>query len=299
MHQVFGNKKAIAVFVVPALILYILVGFFPILQSMYYSLLDWDGIQPAKFIGLASYKDLFFTDTYGMDFDHSILNTLYLAVLSVFMQLPIALVLALVLARGVWGEKLYRTLYFIPVLVSSSVIGVMFLKIYQPEYGLLNTILNQLGLSSWTHDWLTESGTALISVMIPIVWQYIGYHMLLMYAAIKGIPEDLYEAAKIDGASSIRTAFSITIPLISPILKVCVIFAVLGSLKFFDLVFIMTNGYPTPETSVPSTLMYSSIFNRNMYGYGSAMAVFMVVECLFFYLVLQKLIRTYDDKEES
>ncbi|MEK3768021.1 sugar ABC transporter permease [Paenibacillus sp. FSL R5-0887] len=299
MHQVFGNKKAIAVFVVPALILYILVGFFPILQSMYYSLLDWDGIQPAKFIGLASYKDLFFADTYGMDFDHSILNTLYLAVLSVFMQLPIALVLALVLARGVWGEKLYRTLYFIPVLVSSSVIGVMFLKIYQPEYGLLNTILNQLGLSSWTNDWLTESGTALISVMIPIVWQYIGYHMLLMYAAIKGIPEDLYEAAKIDGASSIRTAFSITIPLISPILKVCVIFAVLGSLKFFDLVFIMTNGYPTPETSVPSTLMYSSIFNRNMYGYGSAMAVFMVVECLFFYLVLQKLIRTYDDKEES
>ncbi|MEK4451944.1 carbohydrate ABC transporter permease [Paenibacillus sp. FSL L8-0506] len=299
MHQVFGNKKAIAVFVVPALILYILVGFFPILQSMYYSLLDWDGIQPAKFIGLASYKDLFFTDTYGMDFNHSILNTLYLAVLSVFMQLPIALVLALVLARGVWGEKLYRTLYFIPVLVSSSVIGVMFLKIYQPEYGLLNTILNQLGLSSWTHDWLMESGTALISVMIPIVWQYIGYHMLLMYAAIKGIPEDLYEAAKIDGASSIRTAFSITIPLISPILKVCVIFAVLGSLKFFDLVFIMSNGYPTPETSVPSTLMYSSIFNRNMYGYGSAMAVFMVVECLFFYLVLQKLIRTYDDKEES
>lgn len=100
MHQVFGNKKAIAVFVVPALILYILVGFFPILQSMYYSLLDWDGIQPAKFIGLASYKDLFFADTYGMDFNHSILNTLYLAVLSVFMQLPIALVLALVLARG-------------------------------------------------------------------------------------------------------------------------------------------------------------------------------------------------------
>ncbi|PZT52853.1 carbohydrate ABC transporter permease [Paenibacillus silvae] len=297
MHQVFGNKRAIAVFVAPALILYILIGFIPILQSAYYSLLDWDGISPAKFIGLASYKDLFFTDTYGMEFNHSILNTLYLAVLSVIFQLPVSLLLALVLARGVRGEKLYRTLYFIPVLVSSSVIGVMFLKIYQPDYGLLNTFLKQLGLGSWAHDWLTDSSTALISVIIPIVWQYIGYHMLLMYAAIKGLPEDLYEAAKIDGASGLRTAFSITIPLISPILKVCVIFAVLGSLKFFDLVFIMSNGYPTPETSVPSTLMYTAIFNRNMYGYGSAMAVFMVIECLVFYLVLQKMIRTYDERE--
>ncbi|WP_270165614.1 carbohydrate ABC transporter permease [Paenibacillus sp. SYP-B4298] len=299
MHQVFGNKKAISVFVVPALILYFLVGFIPIIQSIYYSLLEWDGIQSPKFVGFASYKDIFITDTFGMEFNHSILNTLYLAILSVGLQLPIALLLALILARGVRGEKLYRTIYFMPVLVSSAVIGVMFLKIYQPEYGLLNILLKQLGLALWTRDWLTESHTALISIMLPIVWQYIGYHMLLMYAAIKGLPEDLFEAAKIDGASSVRAALSITIPLISPIIKVCVIFAVLGSFKIFDLVFIMTNGYPTVETSVPGTLMYSSIFNRNMFGYGSAMAVFMVVECLVFYLVLQKLVWTYDRKEKT
>lgn len=299
MHQVLSNKKAIAVFVLPSLILFALVGFVPILQSVYYSLLDWDGIQPAKFVGLALYKDLFVTDTYGMEFGHSVLNTIYLAVLSVCLQLPVSLILALILARGVKGEKLYRTLFFVPVLVSSAVIGLMFLTIYNPNYGILNHFLERIGLASWTHDWLTEGRTALFSVMIPIVWQYVGYHMLLMYAAIKGIPEDLYEAAKIDGASEIRSAFSITIPLMVPILRVCVIFAVIGSLKFFDLVYIMTGGKASPSTDVPSTLMYTTIFNRNMYGYGSAMAVFMVAECLVFYLILQKLLRTREEKEEG
>ncbi|MFC5469084.1 carbohydrate ABC transporter permease [Cohnella suwonensis] len=299
MHQVFGDKRAIAVFVLPALILFTLVGFVPILQSTYYSLLDWDGIQPAKFAGIDAYKDLFITDNYGLGFNRSILNTLLLAVLSVFLQLPIALALALILAKGVKGEKVYRTLYFLPVLVSSAVTGVMFLKIYNPNYGVLNRVLENIGLTAWTHDWLADSKTSLLSVLIPVVWQYIGYHMLLLYAAIKGIPDDLYEAAKLDGASETRTAFSITIPLIKPMMKVCVIFAVIGSLKFFDMVYIMMGGNPTPETSVPSTLMYTSIFTRNMYGYGSAMAVFMVLECLVFYLALQKLIRTHDEKESG
>lgn len=297
MQQVFGNKKAIAIFIFPSLILFTLVGFIPIVQSVYYSLLDWDGIQPARFTGLSQYKDVFFTDTYGMEFNNAIVNSIYLAILSVFLQLPVALLLALILARGVKGEKIYRTLYFVPVLVSSAVIGMMFLKIYNPNYGVLSMMLEKFGLGNWTRDWLTDSGTALTSIMLPTVWQYIGYHMLLMYAAIKGIPDDIYEAAKIDGASGVRAAFSITLPLITPILKVCVTFAVIGSLKFFDLAYIMTNGAPNPDTDVPSTLMYSSIFSRNMYGYGSVMAVFMVVECLLFYILLQKLIKTHEDKE--
>jgi raffinose/stachyose/melibiose transport system permease protein len=297
MNQVFGNKKAIAVFVLPSLLLFAIVGFIPILQSLYYSLLDWDGIVPGKFIGFANYKDLFFTDTYGMEFGHSALNTLYLSLLSVVLQLPVALLLALILAKGIKGEKFYRTIFFVPVVVSSAVIGVMFLKIYNPDYGILNILLERIGLKSWTHVWLSDDKTSLISILLPVVWQYVGYHMLLMYAAIKGIPEDLYEAATIDGASGVRMAFSITIPLIVPILRVCVIFAVIGSLKFFDLVYVMTGGVPSPSTDVPSTLMYTTIFTRHMYGYGSAMAVFLVVECLVFYLVLQGVFKTREEKE--
>ncbi|MBD0380931.1 carbohydrate ABC transporter permease [Paenibacillus sedimenti] len=291
MQQVFGDKKAIAVFVLPALVLFILAGFIPIVQSVYYSMLDWDGIGKGKFVGLALYKDLFFTDTYDMQFVHSVLNTFYLAVLSLVLQLPFAFFLALVLARGNKGEKFYRTLFFIPVTISSAVIGLMFLSILNPNYGLLNTMLEQLGLHAWKHDWLTDEKTALSSIMLPAVWQWVGYYMLLIYAAIKGISEELFDAAKIDGASRWRTTFSIVIPLVTPILKVCIVFAIIGSLKFFDLTFIMTNGTPAPATDVPSTLMYATIFKRNMYGYGSAMAVFMVVECLVFYGVLQWLFR--------
>ncbi|MCL9661970.1 sugar ABC transporter permease [Paenibacillus hunanensis] len=297
MDQVFRNRKAIAIFVLPALILFTLVGFYPILQSFYYSLLDWDGIQAGTFVGLANYIDLFVTDTNHLNFVHSLVNSIWLALASIFIQLPIALLLALILARGIKGEQLYRTIYFIPVLVSSAVIGMLFQRFYNPNYGLINTVLKQMGLESWSHDWLVDPHTALISICIPIIWQYIGYHMLLMYAAIKGISEDLYEAAKIDGASAVRSVFSITIPLIVPILRVCIIFAVLGSLKLFDLVYIMTSGRTSSATDVPSTLMYSTIFNRFMYGYGSAMAIFMVIECLFFYLVLQWLIRTREERE--
>lgn len=292
MQQVFGDKKAIAVFVLPALVLFILVGFIPIVQSVYYSMLDWNGIGKGKFVGLALYKDLFFTDTYDMQFVHSVWNTFYLAILSVGLQIPFAFLLALILARGVKGEKFYRTLFFIPVTISSAVIGLMFLSILNPNYGVLNAVLDHLGLHGWKNDWLTNDKTALSSIMLPAVWQWVGYYMLLMYAAIKGISEEMFDASKIDGASRWRTTVSIVIPLITPILKVCIVFAVIGSLKFFDLTFIMTNGTSAPVTDVPSTLMYSTIFKRNMYGYGSVMAVFMVVECLVFYVVLQWLFRT-------
>jgi raffinose/stachyose/melibiose transport system permease protein len=295
MQQVFGNKKAIAIFVLPALLLFIFVGFIPIVQSVYYSMLDWDGIGKAKFVGFALYKDLFINDTYDLQFFRSVWNTLYLAVLSVCFQIPFAFILAFILGRGIKGEKFYRTLFFIPVTISSAVIGLMFLSILNPNYGLLNVILESLGLHGWERDWLTDEKTALSGIMLPAVWQWVGYYMLLMYAAIKGISEEIFEAAKIDGASVWHSMFSVVIPLITPIIKVCVVFAVIGSLKFFDLTFIMTNGNSSPTTDVPSTLMYSTIFKRNMYGYGSAMAVFMVVECLVFYYGLQRLFRTREE----
>ncbi|CAH1208005.1 Diacetylchitobiose uptake system permease protein NgcF [Paenibacillus auburnensis] len=295
MHAVFGNKKAIAVFVLPALILFILVGFIPIVQSFYYSMLDWNGIGEAKFVGLKWYKDLFVDDSYDMQFVHSIWNTFYLALLSVCLQIPFAFILAYILGRGVRGEKFYRTLFFIPVTISSAVIGLLFLSVLNPNYGVLNVFLDKVGLGSWQHDWLTEEKTALSGIMLPAVWQWIGYYMLLLYAAIKGISEEIFDAVKIDGASALRSMFSIVIPLISPIIKICIVFAVIGSLKFFDLTFIMTNGNPAPATDVPSTLMYATIFKRNMYGYGSAMAVFMVVECLVFYYILQRGFKSYEE----
>jgi len=134
----------------------------------------------------------------------------------------------------------------------------------------------------------------IFAVIVPVLWQYIGYHMLLMYASARSISEEVFEAARIDGANGIQMAFRITIPLMKPILKVCVTFAVVGSLKNFDLVYVMTGGGPAGASQLPSTLMVETIFSRNMYGYGSSMAIFIILECFVFAWLIRKAFRDND-----
>ena len=132
-------------------------------------------------------------------------------------------------------------------------------------------------------------------IFLCVAYQYLGYHMLLLYTAAKSVPFDVTEAAMIDGASEWRIAWNITLPLIKPMIKTCVTFAVIGSLKFFDLVWILTKGGPLHASEVPTTLMYTTIFNRNEYGIGSAIAIFVVLECLMFYLLIDKLFKIEHD----
>lgn len=289
MDKTLGNKKIICLFVLPAMVFFFVIVLMPIGISAYYSLLDWDGIGASIFTGLSNYSKLFIDNMDG--FLPSIWNSLILVILSVFVQLPIALLLAMVLASGVKGEGVYRTFYFVPVVISTVVIGQLWMKIYQPEYGLLNTVLRALGLGRLAGQWLADSKTALICAFVPTVWQYIGYHMLLFYGGIKAIPTDIFEAAKIDGANARQTAFHITLPLIKSTMKTCVIFATIGSLKVFDIVYIMTKGGPMHASEVPSTVMYNTIFRKNQYGYGSAMSIFIVGECMIFTFLIQRAFR--------
>jgi raffinose/stachyose/melibiose transport system permease protein len=288
MNSVFSNKKTICVFVLPTLVIFLTIVFVPILISSYYSLLDWNGVGKGTFIGLQNYIEMF-TSARALN---SMKNSLLFAAASIFIQLPISLLLALVLASGVKSEGFYRTVYFIPVLISTVVIAQLWSKIYNADYGLLNTMLKTIGLGNFAQDWLGQPSTALVASFIPTLWQYVGYHMLLMYAGAKSISKDVYEAAKIDGASFVRTAFSITIPLMRPILKVCLIFSIIGALKVFDLIYVLTNGGPFFTTEVPSTLMYTTIFDTYRYGYGSAISVFIILECLIFTLIINKTFRT-------
>ena len=202
-----------------------------------------------------------------------------------------SLILALILARGGKGERFYVSVYFIPVLISTVVIGQLWMKIYNPQYGLLNTVLRSMGLDKLAGNWLGDTKKVIFAVIVPVLWQYIGYHMLLMYASVRSISEEIFEAARIDGANGIQTALHITIPLMKPILKVCVTFAVVGSLKNFDLVYVMTDGGPAGASQLPSTLMVETIFSRNMYGYGSSMAIFIILECFLFAWLIRKAFR--------
>lgn len=287
MDSILSNKKAICIFVVPTLLLYLAIIFVPIIMSASYSTLDWDGIGKGTFIGFQNYIEMFSNGR----FLHSVVNSLLFAVVSIVIQLPISLVLALILAGGVKFEKFYRTVYFIPVIISTVVIGQLWIKIYNADYGLLNTLLKSIGLENLMTDWLGQEKTALVCAFIPIIWQYVGYHMLIMYAGAKSISTDIYEASKIDGATSIKTAFYITIPLLKPILKVCITFSLIGALKVFDLIYVLTNGGPFYSTEVPSTLMYTTIFDNFQYGYGSAMSVFIILECLVLTVFIDRMIK--------
>lgn len=280
MNRVLSNKKAVFIFLLPALVLFLTIIIVPIFMSVTYSLTEWDGIGKKVFTGFDNYKELFLTNSDG--FWRAVKNSLIFAAGSVFVQLPISLILALILARGVKGERFYVSVYFIPVLISTVVIGQLWMKIYNPQYGLLNTVLRSMGLEQLTGNWLGDTKKVIFAVIVPVLWQYIGYHMLLMYASVRSISEEIFEAAHIDGANGIQTALHITIPLMKPILKVCVTFAVVGSLKNFDLVYVMTGGGPAGASQLPSTLMVETIFSRNMYGYGSSMAIFIILECFLF-----------------
>ena len=280
MNRVLSNKKAVFIFLLPALVLFLTIIIVPIFMSVTYSLTEWDGIGKKVFTGFDNYKELFLTNSDG--FWRAVKNSLIFAAGSVFVQLPISLILALILARGVKGERFYVSVYFIPVLISTVVIGQLWMKIYNPQYGLLNTVLRSMGLEQLTGNWLGDTKKVIFAVIVPVLWQYIGYHMLLMYASVRSISEEIFEAARIDGANGIQTALHITIPLMKPILKGCVTFAVVGSLKNFDLVCVMTGGGPAGASQLPSTLMVETIFSRNMYGYGSSMAIFIILECFLF-----------------
>ena len=284
MRRPLSYKFNIFLFLLPALILFVGILIAPIVMSAYYSFTEWNGLGTPEWIGFANYAELFTSKS--INIMRALKNAMLLAVLSVGIQLPFALLLALKLSRHVKGERWYLAIYFMPVLISSVVIGQLWIKIYNPEYGVLNMFLRSLGLESWTRIWLGDKNVAMGACLVPILWQYVGYHMLLMYAGIKGMPPELNEAAMLDGCTPGQVSWYITIPYIRPILRVSVIFAVTGSLKSFDMIYVLTNGGPNHATELPSTLMINLLFLRNRYGMGSTIAVMLIILCFVFAMLI-------------
>lgn len=293
MNKVRKNKVAILIFMLPATILFTAIIILPIFMSAYYSLLEWNGFTEGTFVGFQNYIELFTNPSVG--FGKTMANAFIFAGLSVFIQLPLALLLALTIGKGIKGERFFMAVFFIPVLLSTTVIGQLWSKIYNPQYGIVNTFLRAVGLEQWCRTWLGDKNTALFACFIPMLWQYVGYHMLLMYAGIKSLPQDVKEAAMIDGASQWQMNWHVIIPMIKPVIRMCVIFAVTGSLKAFDLIYVLTNGGPSHASEVPSTQMISMIFTRGRYGFGSSIAMFIIFLCFFFAILIKKVFRTEVD----
>ncbi|MFX3636505.1 MAG: carbohydrate ABC transporter permease [Candidatus Pristimantibacillus sp.] len=284
MNVLRVSKFTIALFVLPCLLIYISFVFVPIIVSMYSGLLDWNGIGESTFVGLKNFSTLFFNDPV---FWPSVRRTLLFAVVSMA-EIPVALFVAILLNRFVKKPNFLVSSYFLPVILSVVIIGQLWKTIYNPASmgGMLNQVLEALHLNALTHSWLTDPSVAMYSLYFVALWQYLGYHTLIQFTGIQNIPSDIYEAAKIDGADGLKADWYITFPMNIPIFKISIVLAFIGSLQAFDLVMVMTGGGPAHATDVISTHMYNMSFLSMKYGYGSAIAAFLVGMCLIATVVI-------------
>jgi raffinose/stachyose/melibiose transport system permease protein len=264
----------IVLFLAPALILIGIYIIWPIISSFELSMFEWDGISPQKlYVGLKNWKDL----ANNSIFWHALWNNIKFIILSIIIEMPIAILLAVLLDRG--GKKFdaFKSLFYLPMLMSSVAIGVLFKYIYDPSFGLLSGILSFLHLDFLNQDWLGDPKIAFYSVVAVICWQYIPFYMIFFIAALSNIPHELYEAARIDGATQGQYFWKIELPLLTPSIKTACILSLIGSLKYFDLIYVMTEGGPSNATELMATYMYKNAFASFKMGYGSTVASAMFI----------------------
>lgn len=288
MNKVMSNKWMIAFYIMPALLMVAILIFIPLGLSAYYGLMDWNGIGDMEFIGIENY----ITAIQDVAFWDSALHSALLAIFST-LSLVVYLAISMILASKIKGADILRKIYLVPMLLSSVAIAQLWIKVFNPANGMLNRALVWFGVDN-PPTWLADPDIVLYAIFVPILWQYAGFYILIYYAALKNIPESLIEAAKIDGASPIQIAFWIKLPLIKGIVKVTVVLAIVGSLKYFDLIYVMTNGGPNGASEVMASYMYKLAFSTNDFGYGSAIGFLLLVITLIVTVIVRKLT---EDKE--
>ncbi|PGS54451.1 carbohydrate ABC transporter permease [Bacillus sp. AFS041924] len=289
MNKTMSNKKIIALYITPALFLILALIYVPIVQTGYFGLMKWNGIGEKEFIGLKNYSHLLHDPLFWKSAFHSFLLAVFSAV-----SLIGYLFISFILAGKVKGADLLRKIYLIPMLLASVAIAQLWLKIYHPTNGILNSLLVSLGVDN-PPAWLAETNLALYAIIIPIIWQYAGFYILIYYAALKNIPDSLIEAARIDGATPLQIAIKIKLPLIMNVVKVTIVLAVVGSLKYFDLIYVMTGGGPNGSSEVMASYMYQKAFKGFDFGYASAIGFFLLIICLVVTWIIRKFTESNND----
>jgi raffinose/stachyose/melibiose transport system permease protein len=263
----------IGLFLLPALLVYGLFVLVPIAQAMWFSLFKWNGLGPLDdFIGLDNYVRAFNDSVFQMAAWH---NTL-IVLLSLFVQIPFALWLALLLNQRFRGRTLLRVLFFAPYVLSEVITGVVWRLLLNPE-GLVDQGLRAVGGDALIQEWLADRSLVMYSLFVVISWKYFGFHMIIMLAGLQGIPRELEEAAAIDGASRWQTVRRVTIPLLGPTIRVSVFLSIIGAIQLFDLVWATTKGGPFNASNTMATYLVTVGIERTQIGFGSAVAVILFV----------------------
>ena len=289
MDKLLRDKKAIIIFVAPAFLLFTFILFIPICQSVYYSFCEYNALTKPEFIGFENYRLLLTADKTMLI---ALKNSLFFLIYSVVTQLIAGLILAALLTNIKKGRNLFKNIYYLPCVLSSAALGLLWMFIFTPKLGI-NQILAQFGIEGPL--WLMDTNGFIILPMWVIafvaLWQYVGQSMMLYMAQIAGIDTSLYEASYIDGCTKPQAFRYITLPLIRPMVATAMSLNAIGSLKFFDLIFNMTEGGPNHQTEVLATHLYQQGFKYFKYGYASAIGVVLLVLCLLVTFFINKFVK--------
>ncbi|MFZ5828145.1 MAG: carbohydrate ABC transporter permease [Bacillota bacterium] len=285
----WSRTVTVLFFLAPAVILYLLFVLFPVVQAAHYSLYKWNGLGPlTNMIGLENYARIFADPI----FHRAISNNLIIAGLSLLIQLPFALGLALMTGRSMPGKTFFRTVYFLPYVLADVATAVMWRSIYNPQSGLINGLAKHFG---WEPQaWLSDPQTVLYAIFVVITWKYFGFHLVLFMSGLQQIPAELEEAALIDGCNRRQVLRYVTLPLLGSTIRLCIYLSVLGSIQFFDLIWVISGGGPTNASETMVTYLYKFGFQRFALGYGSAVAVVLFGLSLVFSLLYQRYVMGRD-----
>ncbi|MFC4101489.1 carbohydrate ABC transporter permease [Paenibacillus xanthanilyticus] len=263
--------KRIALFFVPGLALYAALFLYPTITGFYYSLTNWDGISPSyDFVGLSNYREL----TENIVFRKALVNNVKFMLFVVLVQTAFSLLLALRLSRNSKRSVALRALYFVPTVLSSVSVALIWTFMFDPTQGLANGLLNRIGLESWSQNWLGDTKLAIFSVAAVQAWAHIGQMVILFVAGLQAIPKELIEAARLDGAGALQIFRRVTWPLLAPAAALVVSYTTIQSFKAFELIFTMTGGGPVYSTEILSTFIYNTAFSNYAFGLASAASVF-------------------------
>ncbi|MGG7620323.1 carbohydrate ABC transporter permease [Bacillus coreaensis] len=288
MKETYRNGRTAFLFILPALLLILFIVFLPIVLNLYNSFFRWNSFEAGKtFVGFEYYVRLFKDPVFFTALKN---NSLY-AIVSLICQVGGGIIIAAILEDKLIRrfQPFFRTVFFIPSVISIAVVGLMWQLIYNPEIGLVNGVLNAIGQSEWVHSWLGDSKTAIYAVVAVSQWQYTGYMTMLFLIAMQKIPMEYYEAAMIDGASKINSFFHITLPQIKEMILVGSVITVIGAFKVFDEVYVMTFGGPGRSTEVLGTMLYRSAFRNDEMGYASTIGTIIFIITLTLSLIQMKL----------
>ena len=272
-----GKLTVLVLFLPPALMLFTLFVVLPIGEAAWFSGFNWNGFgRPTNWVGFDNYRFVLETRAFWL----ALRNNGLIIVVSLVIQLPLALALALVLAEKFRGAVALRMVFFLPYILAEIATGLIFSFIYDGDYGLVASIWRFFGAEA--PHLLASTQTAMLAVLIVIIWKYFGFHMMLFIAALQGMDRNLVEAARIDGATRPQVMRYVVIPQLYPTIRLSVFFAIVGSLQLFDLVMPLTRGGPADSSNTLVTFLYNNGISRMRVGYGSAIGVILFLICVTF-----------------